>query len=124
MVSKSVSTNDQLFATSWWLFQFIPYERHIHQCEMRGGKHFPVAISNKAVNIVECQNKEYELDLSCRRFLMQKKICLVAELLMLLFLTLVYCLQCGKHNFFTGSHPDFWPNFFLDCPSVAAVNLD
>lgn len=84
VVSKSVlvSTNDRLFATSCWLFQFIPYERHIHECEMREGKHFPIAISNKAVNIVEWQNKEYEFDLSCRSFLMQKWICLVAELLM------------------------------------------
>lgn len=70
--SVLVSTNNQLFATSWWLFQFIPHERHVHECEMREGKHFLVAISNKAVNIVECQEKEYELDLSCRRFRMQK----------------------------------------------------
>lgn len=84
VVSKSVlvSTNDQFFATTWWLFQFMPYERHIHKCEMREGKHFPIVISNKAVNIVECQNKEYEFDLSCRRFLMQKWVCVAAELLM------------------------------------------
>jgi len=49
---------------------------------MKEGKHFPVAISNKVVNIVECRNKEYKSDFSCWSFLMQNRICLVAELLM------------------------------------------
>lgn len=80
--SALVSTNDQKFVISWWLFQFIPYERHIHECEMKEGIHFLIAISNKAVNMVECQNNEYKFDFSCWSFLMQHQICLVVKLLM------------------------------------------
>lgn len=49
---------------------------------MKEGKHFPIAISNKAVNIVECQNKDYEFYFSCWSFLMQNRACLVTKLLM------------------------------------------
>lgn len=77
-----VSTNAQKFVTSWWLFQFIPYEKHIHESKMKEEKHFPVAIYNKAVYTVECQNKEYGFDFFCWSFLMKNRICLEAELLM------------------------------------------